>query len=135
MAFTHLLDTNIVSDLIRNPQGVVRDQIQAVGADAVCISIVVAAEIRFCCVKRASDRLTQQAEAILGALPILPLEEAADREYAAIRLYLETAGTPIGPNDLWIAAHARLHGLTVVTANVDEFSRVEGLDVVNWLSS
>ena len=64
MAFTHLLDTNIVSDLIRNPQGVVRDQIQAVGADAVCISIVVAAEIRFGCVKRASDRLTQQAEAI-----------------------------------------------------------------------
>jgi tRNA(fMet)-specific endonuclease VapC len=134
MAFTHLLDTNIVSDLIRNPQGVVRDQIQAVGADAVCISIVVAAEIRFGCVKRASDRLTQQAEAILGALPILPLEEAADREYAAIRLYLETAGTPIGPNDLWIAAHARLHGLTVVTANVDEFSPIEGLDVVNWLS-
>ena len=135
MAFTHLLDTNIVSDLIRNPQGVVRDQIQAVGADAVCISIVVAAEIRFGCVKRASDRQTQQAEAILGALPILPLEEAADREYAAVRLYLETTGTPIGPNDLWIAAHARLHGLTVVTANVDEFSRVEGLDVVNWLSS
>ena len=133
MAYTYLLDTNIVSDLIRNPNGVVRDKIKEVGAGAVCVSVIVAAEIRFGCAKKASSRLTQQAEAILGALPILPLEEAVDREYAAIRLSLELAGTPIGPNDLWIAAHARQLGLTVVTSNFDEFSRVDCLNVVNWL--
>lgn len=133
MAYTHLLDTNIVSNLIRNPNGIVRDKIKEVRPDAVCISLIVAAEIRFGCAKKASSRLTQQAEAILAALPILPLEEAVDREYAAIRLSLEAAGTPIGPNDLWIAAHARLLGLTLVTANFAEFSRVEGLSVVNWL--
>ena len=133
MAYTHLLDTNIVSDLIRNPNGMVRDKIKEVGPDTVCISLVVAAEIRFGCAKKASDRLTQQAEAILGALPILPLEESVDREYAAIRLSLEAAGTPIRPNDLWIAAHARHLGLTLVTANFNEFSRVDRLSVVNWL--
>ena len=69
-----LLDTNILSDLVRQPQGRVTQHIAAVGEDRVCTSIVVAAELRFGTAKRAAPRLTQQVEAILGALCVLALE-------------------------------------------------------------
>ncbi|MHB1292986.1 MAG: PIN domain-containing protein, partial [Sulfuricella sp.] len=65
---------------------------------------------------------------------ILPLETPVEEHYADIRNKLERAGTPIGPNDLLIASHARALGLTLVTDNVREFSRVPGLAVENWLA-
>ena len=68
-------------------------------------------------------------------LPILPLVPPIEDHYAQIRSHLERIGTPIGPNDLLIAAHAQLLGLTIVTANVREFSRVPSLMVENWLPS
>ena len=130
-----LLDTNILSDLVRQPQGVVARQIAAVGEEAVCTSIVVAAELRFGAAKRAHPRLTQQVESILAALAVLPLELPADALYAQLRCTLERAGQPIGPNDMLIAAHALALECTLVTANVSEFARVPGLSVVNWLSA
>lgn len=134
MAYTHLLDTNIVSDLIRHPNGRVKEKIAEIGEASVCISLIVASEIKFGCAKKASKPLTARAEIILGALPILPLEEPADAHYAEIRSTLEAQGQPIGPNDLLIAAHARTLGLTLVTANEAEFGRVKDLKVENWLS-
>lgn len=129
-----MLDTNIVSDLVRNPQGRVAERIAAVGADAVCVSIVTAAELRHGCARKGSARLTAQVEAILGAMNVLALDAPADTAYAAIRAGLEAAGTPIGPNDLLIAAHARSAGAVMVTANAAEFGRVPGLSVENWLT-
>jgi tRNA(fMet)-specific endonuclease VapC len=129
----YLLDTNILSDLVRHPAGMVRDRIATVGEEGVCVSIVVAAELRFGAAKKNSKRLTQQVEAILSALPILPLESPVDEHYAKIRAMLEAGGNPIGPNDLLIAAHARALGLTLVTHNLAEFSRVAGLTAENWL--
>jgi tRNA(fMet)-specific endonuclease VapC len=129
----YLLDTNILSDLVRHPAGMVRDRIAAVGEESVCVSIVVAAELRFGAAKKKSKHLTQQVEAILSALPVLPLESPVDEHYADIRTALEVAGNPIGPNDLLIAAHARALGLTLVTHNLAEFSRVAGLTAENWL--
>lgn len=129
-----MLDTNIVSDLIRNPSGIVSEQIKRVGERSVCVSLMVASEVRFGCVKKGSARLTRQAEAILNALPILALEVPLDHEYATIRADLELRGLPIGPNDLLIAAHARLLGLVLATENTHEFSRVPGLQVENWLT-
>lgn len=70
---------------------------------------------------------------MLGALEILPLESDMETHYAVIRWQLEKGGTPIGPNDLLIAAQARSLGLTVVTDNIGEFSRVPRLKVENWL--
>lgn len=134
MAFTHMLDTNIVSDLIRNPSGIVRDRIRMVGETSVCVSIIVAAEIRFGCAKKQSERLSRQAEAILGVLPVLSLEKPVDQEYAMIRADLESRGQPIGPNDMLIAAHAKALGLVFVTDNIDEFNRIPGLQIVNWLT-
>lgn len=130
-----LLDTNILSDLVRQPQGVVAQRIAQVGEEAVCTSIIVAAELRFGAVKRGAPRLTQQVEAILAALPVLPLELPADAGYAQIRCALEQTGQPIGPNDLLIAAHALALQCTLVTANEREFVRVPGLAVVNWLEA
>ena len=129
----YLLDTNIVSDLVRHPQGRIAEQIGRVGEAEVCTSIIVAAELRFGAAKRGSARLTAQSEAVLSVLDVLPLEVPTDEAYGVIRAQLEQAGTPIGGNDLLIAAHAKALGYTMVTDNEREFVRVEGLSCENWL--
>jgi tRNA(fMet)-specific endonuclease VapC len=129
----YLLDTNIISDLVRNPQGKVAKRIAKVGEDNVCTSIIVASELRYGCAKARSLRLTKAVEEILGEIAVLPLDVPADAEYGVVRSELEVAGKPIGSNDLLIAAHASALGMTIVTANTDEFKRVRGLKVVNWL--
>jgi tRNA(fMet)-specific endonuclease VapC len=128
-----MLDTNIVSDLVCNPQGRVFDKISQLESNALCISIITASELRYGCAKRGSERLLQQVEAIMEGLDVLPLDVPADTEYGGIRAELEAAGKPIGPNDLLIAAHAIALNAVLVTAHVDEFSRVAGLKVENWL--
>ncbi len=130
----YLLDTNILSDLIRHPQGQVARQVADRGEDTVCTSVVVASELRYGVEKSGSPKLSERVDLVLSALEVLPLEMPADRHYGDIRQQLTRKGTPIGPNDLMIAAHARALDLTVVTANEREFSRVPGLRVENWLS-
>jgi tRNA(fMet)-specific endonuclease VapC len=134
-SLAYLLDTNILSDLVRNPQGVVAAQITEAGEDTVCTSIIVVAELRYGAIKSDSAKLAERIDMILSALEILPLETPADHQYASIRHHLTRQGTLIGPNDLLIAAHALAHDLTVITANVGEFSRVPGLKVENWLQA
>jgi tRNA(fMet)-specific endonuclease VapC len=129
----YLLDTNVLSDLVRNPQGSVAERIAAAGEDGVCTSIVVAAELRYGAAKSGSGKIADRVERLLSAMEVLPLEPPADFHYAKLRHHLTRQGTPIGPNDLLIAAHALAEGLTVVTANVGEFSRVPALAVENWL--
>ncbi len=131
--FRYLLDTNILSDLVRKPQGAVASRIAQAGEETICTSIIVAAELRFGAEKSDSDKLTDRVNIILSAIEILPLESPVDREYAKLRHYLARKGIPIGPNDMLIAAQALSSELTVVTANTREFSRVPGLRVENWL--
>jgi tRNA(fMet)-specific endonuclease VapC len=128
-----LLDTNILSNLIRDPQGRIAERIKIVGEQSICTSIVVAAELRYGAAKKASPRLTEQVEVVLGVIEILPLELPADEIYGSIRTQLELAGTPIGGNDLIIAAHAITLDLTLVSDNEREFARVAGLRIENWL--
>jgi len=134
MPRSYLLDTNVLSHLVRQPQGVVAARIAAIGEANVLSSIVVACELRYGAAKRGSKRLTRQVEAVLGAMTILPLEADADRHYAAIRTALERKGTPIGAHDMLIAAHARAIDAVCVTDNVAEFKRVPALKVENWLA-
>jgi len=129
----YLLDTNIVSDLIRNPQGRVAAHIKKIGETQICTSIIVAAELRYGATKKGSPRLTAQLEAVLGVLEILPFESPADSVYGSIRARLEQAGQMIGGNDLLIAAQAITFGYTIVTDNQREFARVAGLARENWL--
>ena len=88
-AVRYLLDTKILADLVRSPQGAVADGIARVGESMVCTSIVVAAELRFGARKRNSMRMVRQVEAILSAITICPLEEPADRCYGELSAALE----------------------------------------------
>jgi tRNA(fMet)-specific endonuclease VapC len=129
----YLLDTNIVSDLVRNPQGRVTQRIREVGEAQVCTSIIVAAELRYGAAKSGSPRLAAQLKAVLGALEVLPFEAPADAAYGVLRARLERAGRPIGGNDLLIAAQAVTLGHTIVTDNDGEFGRIGDLACENWL--
>jgi tRNA(fMet)-specific endonuclease VapC len=129
----YLLDTNMVSDLVRHPQGRISEHIREVGEAQICTSIIVAAELRYGAAKKGSPRLAAQLEAVLGALDVLPFEAPADTAYGLIRTRLEQIGRPIGGNDLLIAAQAIVLGYTIVTGNEGEFARVDGLSRENWL--
>jgi tRNA(fMet)-specific endonuclease VapC len=129
----YLLDTNIVSGLVRNPQGKVAQHIRKVGEAQVCTSIIVAAELRYGAIKKGSPRLSAQLEAVLGALEVLPFEVPADAAYGLLRARLEQDGRPIGANDLLIAAQALSLGYTIITDNEREFAHVEDLRRENWL--
>jgi tRNA(fMet)-specific endonuclease VapC len=129
----YLLDTNIVSDLVRNPQGLAAQRVAFVGDLNVCTSIVVAAELWYGAIKKDAPRLTEQLEAVLGVMEVLPLTLPMDREYGRLRARLERDGQPIGGNDLLIAAQGVVLGLTLVTDNQREFARIAELPCENWL--
>jgi len=133
MSRRYLLDTNILSDLIRHPQGRVFDKISQLGEKNIFTSIVVACELRFGAQKKASSQLTQRIECILSYIEVLPCAAPLDHHYALIRYSLEKKGTPIGPNDLLIAAHACSENAVLVSANLREFLRVPELKVESWL--
>ena len=118
---------------MRNPQGLIAQKIASNGEGSICTSVIVACELRFGAKKLGSKQLTTQLNTILSAIDVLPLEEPADHRYGELRAHLEKQGTPIGPNDMLIAAHALMLDCVVVTANEREFSRVPKLKVENWL--
>lgn len=129
----YLLDTNIVSDLVRNPHGRIAQHIRKVGEAQVCTSIIVAAELRYGAAKKQSARLTGQLQAVLDALEVLPWQEPADITYGILRSRLEKLGRPIGANDLLIAAQTSTLDYILVTDNEKEFAQVKDLRRENWL--
>jgi tRNA(fMet)-specific endonuclease VapC len=129
-----MLDTNVISDLIRNPQGKAAKRIAKAGEDNICTSVIVAAELRYGCAKSGSVRLLKAVEDVLAEIEVLPFDVPADAEYGEIRADLETIGKPIGSNDLLIAAHAAATDATMVTANATELKRIRRLKVENWLA-
>jgi tRNA(fMet)-specific endonuclease VapC len=128
----YLLDTNIMSELMRHPTGRIADRIAQTDRH-VYTSIIVVAELKYGIVKSGSRRFAGQLAAILGGIEVIPFETPADMAYAELRTQLERTGRPIGGNDLLIAAHALALDLTLVTANEREFSRVPNLSIENWL--
>ncbi len=107
-----MLDTNIVSDLVRHPHGRIATRIAEVGETRVCTSIIVAAELRSAAARKASPQMEAQLESVLRAIEI---------------------GQPIGANDLFVAAHALALRCTLVTDSEREFARIKALAVENWL--
>lgn len=128
-----MLDTNALSDLIRNPQGALAQRLSELEPDAVCTSIIAACELRFGARRKGSKALTRRVEQLMQVLTVVPLDAPADEHYADIRATLEREGTPIGSHDLFIAAHARSRGATLLTRNLREFQRVPGLRVEDWV--
>lgn len=138
MPARHLLDTNILSDLLKNPSGRVARKISSLPSeerDLLATSIIVAAELRYGVAKSGSSMLAGRVDQLLDALEVLPFVPKADRHYGLIRSQLEKAGSVIGGNDLLIAAQALAIDAVLVTDNVREFKRVKGLRVENWLRS
>ena len=132
----YLLDTNIISDMMRNPRGITNKQLAAriakVSGLRVCTSAIVDCEVHFGLRRKASLKLEKAYAELLQIVDVLPLDLQVTPHYAQLRTYLEAAGTPIGANDTLIAAHALALGATLVTADV-EFTRVPGIQVENWL--
>jgi tRNA(fMet)-specific endonuclease VapC len=129
----YMLDTNILSDMIRNPGGKAAARLRQVGDASVCTSIIVASELRYGAEKKGSEKLTRRVESALREVEVLALDVPADAHYGVVRSRLEAQGRPIGQNDLLIAAHALSLGMTLVTDNVQEFHRIDGLRIENWL--
>ena len=129
----YLLDTNSVSELIRNPRGLVSARMAQVGERRVFISIIVASELRYGAAKRTAPVLEKKISDLLSRFVVIPFESPADQFYGALRAQLESKGTPISANDMLIAAHALALGYALVTDNEREFSRIEGLSIENWL--
>ena len=126
-----LLDTNIISHLVRNPSGLVRQHLADLSHEARCTSIIVAAELRFGAAKEEAE-LSARVEAVLSRLQVIAFASPADRIYADIRAGLERRGTPLAANDLLIAAHAL--ALDCILVSDDRaFARIPGLKVENWL--
>ena len=130
----YLLDTNILSDLIKNPRGPVAGKIANLESDTLCCtSILVACELRYGAEKKGSAPLTSRVNELLEVMNVVGLDDTVIPHYARLRTSLEKSGPPIGSNDLLIAAQACALGLTMVTANSREFCRIPGLPVENWL--
>ena len=130
----YLLDTNILIAVSKNRPGVA-DRLGLISASQLMLSSVVMAEIEYGIVKSAKPQLNRRVfDALLQGFEVLHFDAAAARHYGALRVALERRGQMIGPNDLMIAAQALSTGAILVTDNVGEFSRVDGLALDNWLA-
>lgn len=136
-----LLDTNIISHMMKNPQGSVAQKVQLVTENLpagtklvpLCTSVIVQCELLYGLDKKPSTKLYAAYTTTMKYIPVLGLEPTVAQHYTQIRTALEAQGTPIGPNDTFIAAHALASDCILVTDNEDEFRRVAGLQVENWL--
>lgn len=133
----YLLDTNVISDMMRNPAGSAAQRALLIAANGpgskVCTSVVVQCELLFGLRRRTNPRWSEHYKRVMASIDVLALESPVAAHYACLRTHLELSGTPIGPNDTLIAAHALALGATLVSADA-EFARVPGLQVENWLS-
>ena len=133
MSLRHLLDTNACVDYLTGRYPKVVARIQRSPPEELCLSSVVVAELRYGADHSARRRTNHaRIDVLIGEIECLDFDLRAATTYGRVRARLEARGTPIGPNDMLIAAHALSRGLTLVTDNVAEFGRVRGLRVENW---
>ncbi|WP_040664278.1 type II toxin-antitoxin system VapC family toxin [Nitrococcus mobilis] len=129
----YLLDTNICIYIRRERPLQVRERLARQRPGSVGLSLITWGELLCGAARSQHTALAREKlDAIVAMIPLLPLPLEAAQHYGDIRAALAGAGTPIGANELWIAAHARAADLTVVTNNTREFERVDGLKLENW---
>jgi tRNA(fMet)-specific endonuclease VapC len=129
----YLLDTNTIIRYLNGRAPNVRTKLQATPLTDLAVSAITVAELRFGAAKSTDPTKALAAQdTLLSVIATIPFERAAADAYGPIRAHLERQGTPIGANDLLIAATALAYQLMVVTHNVNEFSRVSGLVVEDW---
>src|SRR3974377_466007 len=131
-----LLDTNICIYIRRRRPPEILRRFRRLEVGEAAISVVTFRELIYGAETSAQrDAAIRQLEELASLLPVLPLPVDAGRSYGALRAELETDGRVIGNNDLWIAAHAKVAKLILVTNNEREFQRVSGLEIQNWAKS
>lgn len=137
MSSTYFLDTNIISHMMMDGDGMAAHRAMQVLREQpdidLCTSIVVQCELLYGLRKRPSPRLQRAYELQMRGLKVIPMDEADAPVYAHLRNALESSGTPLGPNDLLIAAQTIRCAATLVSADV-AFARVPGLKLQNWLA-
>ncbi len=134
MAVRYLLDTNICIYIAKHNPPAVRARFERHSANELAMSVVTLGELRHGAEKsQAREKALATLHRLEASIQVTPLTETAGQHYGQIRAALENSGQPIGNNDLWIAAHARSEGWILVTNNEREFSRVEELQVENWV--
>lgn len=131
-AVRFLLDTNTVSYHVRQSSQPLKKRLSSVPATSVALSVVTEMELRYGLARNPRLRVKPLVEEFLAGFTILPLTSAVARRYVEIRAELESKGTPIGPLDLMIAAHAVSIDATLVTTNLKEFRRITSLRCVDW---
>jgi tRNA(fMet)-specific endonuclease VapC len=130
----YLLDTNICIYLTKHQHPAINAKFQNLAENEVAMSVVTYGELQFGAYKsQQSKQVLAMLEKLSLAIPVLAMSQNVSMHYGEIRAHLQQQGTPIGNNDLWIAAHARAENLVLVTNNVREFERVPDLKVENWV--
>ena len=129
----YLLDTNLCIRVLRDRPAGLRDRFNA-EASGLCISTIVLTELLHGAAKSARPiENREEVERFVARLTLLPFDEEAAAHAGDIRATLERTGKMIGGYDVLIAGHARSKGLVVVTGNLGEFTRVDGLRCEDWL--
>ena len=132
MSLRYLLDTNIVSFHIRKSSAALQRHLKTVSAAQVGLSVVTEMELRYGLARNPALRIAPLVESFLSGITIVPIDSAVAKEYAKARHRLDTKGSPIGPLDLMIAAHALALGTILITNNLREFRRIDGLRCEDW---
>jgi tRNA(fMet)-specific endonuclease VapC len=134
MTMRYLLDTNICIYIAKRRPPEVASRFYRLQPGEVGLSMVTYGELLFGAEKsQHPEQAAERLQRFVELIPVLKLPDESPRHYARIRADLERAGTPIGANDLWIAAHALASKLILVSNNLREFGRISGLQTENWV--
>jgi len=131
MTPSYLLDTDVFSLMVKGQDEALNVRMQTLAKGEAVLSVITTGEYFYGIAHAPVSALREKR--LMDFLGVLPLDAEVSISYGAIRADLRAKGTPIGPNDLWLAAQAKAHGLTLVTRNTREFKRVKGLKVEDWL--
>jgi tRNA(fMet)-specific endonuclease VapC len=130
----YLLDTNICIYIAKDHPQSVRRRLDRHAANDLAMSVITLGELRFGAEKsNARSRAIDVIAGLAATIPVHAIPAHAAEHYGDIRAVLHKRGQPIGNNDLWLAAHARCEGWVLVTHNTNEFTRVPGLTIENWV--
>ena len=133
MKLKYLLDSDVFSLMIKGADDAINQRMEALAKGEAALSVITTGEFFYGVAHSPVSALrTKRAQRLIDFFGVLPIDEAVGAIYGQIRADLRAKGTPIGPNDLWLAAQAKAHGLVMVTRNGREFKRVEGLKVEGW---